>query len=81
MFLELRASWATYALIQVLFPIVNGSGNLVCTFRYSLVVFPVYVLLARWTEQRWRAVSLAAALAVLAGLLMISYASGYRLTI
>ncbi len=44
--------WGTFALVAILIPI--SSGNLLGLPRYGMVVFPFYVLVAQWTEARWK---------------------------
>jgi hypothetical protein len=80
MFFRLPASWSVYALIQILFPLVSGYLNLVCMFRYSLVVFPLYVLLALYSTKTSVYIVLVFFLALVQTALMVSFANGCRLT-
>jgi len=62
---RLRRSYGLYQMAAILFPII--SGTLVSMPRYTLVAFPIYMVLARWTaSQRWRAIGLLILSALLA---------------
>ncbi len=49
-FFKLRKSYGIYALLATLIPAF--SGILISMSRYALVIFPLYLLLARWGENK-----------------------------
>jgi hypothetical protein len=48
----LRLTYALYMLLMVLLPLSTGSLNSIS--RYYLVIFPVLILLARWSSRDLR---------------------------
>ncbi len=49
-FIKLRKSYGIYALLATIIP--PASGILISMSRYALVIFPLYILLARWGKNK-----------------------------
>lgn len=69
--LKLGNAYGIYALASILVPLTSGS--LASISRYSLVVFPVFFVLADWGRNRLINGSIMALSAPLAGMLMVFF--------
>ena len=64
-----------FSLIQIVFPLTNGAVNLVCMFRYTIVIFPLAIIMYKIKLPQTAKFIVAIICAILQVLFMISYAN------
>ncbi len=76
-FRRIPLSLWVFGLLQILFPIMNGYGNLVCMIRYSAVLFPLAFIFCRIKMPEAVKTCALVIFALLQLLCMISFANGF----
>jgi len=74
-FLRVRKSYGIYALIATLIPVT--SGIMVSMSRYVLIIFPIYILMARWGKYKLLHISLVMFMTGLLTFLFTLFIHGY----
>ncbi len=79
---RLGVAYGAYALISILLPLSSGGGPWGAVPRYAVVMFPLYIVLAQWTERRpGLDQAMTMGLALLQGFLMAFWANNSPLVV